>query len=102
MGPLPQANAVVRVINQSQEAASISWVSVHGETGTAPAPPCTETDRLFGPGRWQLTVTNSSATLSITLDASAERQIFDGFKVRADGEIARLTRRELERPPRPC
>jgi hypothetical protein len=102
-GPVPQVNAIVEVFNETNNADKVEW---HGtSTGSEPIAPCSaDTEIDFGPGTWELTITDGSFRQTLSLTAPATGGFYEVLDIGPDGQISDLYTGPDQHsvPPRPA
>ncbi len=103
--PANAANQVLRVFNQGDSSASLYWhgqgvlgTGLLAESGVLAVSRCSEADRTFGPGTWELTISNATTTASFTIEVSDGGQVYDGIAVRSNGTVDHLYHVSPEQP----
>jgi hypothetical protein len=97
----PISNVVVRVFNQMKVDGSFHYDG-QGTSGDAPIYACHETDFGLGLGTWQITITDPKTSMTASVTALANAQVYEGYVIHPDGRVEivyRITSAQTEPPP---
>ena len=100
-GSAPPVNAIVEVFNETGNVDTVEW---HGTSaGSESIAPCSaDTEIDFGPGTWELTITEGSFHQTLSLTAPTTGGFYEVLEIGTDGQITDLYTGPDERslPPR--